>query len=96
MSHDPAPPISLLSPAAMSTTTCQPVTTRRPLTPGLRPTRVPKLGIWAWCFVGFVVAAVIVVHRARRGERDRAADDVRRRAGHRSSNRWSGSSSATG
>jgi putative heme transporter len=28
--------------------------------PGVRPTRVPKLGIWAWSFVGFVAAAVIV------------------------------------
>ena len=26
----------------------------------VRPTRVPKLGIWAWCFVGVVIAAVIV------------------------------------
>ena len=26
----------------------------------MRPTRVPKLGIWAWCFVGVVIAAVIV------------------------------------
>jgi predicted PurR-regulated permease PerM len=25
-----------------------------------RPARVPKLGIWAWCFVGLVAAAVIV------------------------------------
>ena len=28
--------------------------------PTVRPTRVPKLGIWAWCFVGVVIAAVIV------------------------------------
>ena len=26
----------------------------------MRPTRVPKLGIWAWCFVGVVVAAIFV------------------------------------
>ena len=34
--------------------------TRRPATATVRPTRVPKLGIWAWCFVGVVIAAVIV------------------------------------
>jgi predicted PurR-regulated permease PerM len=28
---------------------------------GRRPVRVPKLGVWAWSFVGAVVAAVIVV-----------------------------------
>ena len=27
----------------------------------VRPTRVPKLGIWSWSFVGAVVAAIIVV-----------------------------------
>ena len=26
----------------------------------VRPTRVPKLGIWAWCFVGVVIAAILV------------------------------------
>ena len=53
---------------------------RQPTSPGCSA-RVPRLGIWAWSFVGFVVAAIIVVHRARRGQRDRAADDVRGRAG---------------
>ena len=28
---------------------------------GVRPTRVPSLGIWAWSFVGFVIAAIFVV-----------------------------------
>ena len=34
------------------------------VTPGeqpWRPTRVPKLGVWAWCFVGVVAAAIVVV-----------------------------------
>ena len=33
------------------------------VTPGeqpWRPTRVPKLGVWAWCFVGVVAAAIVV------------------------------------
>ena len=25
------------------------------------PVRIPKLGVWAWCFVGFVLTAIIVV-----------------------------------
>ena len=51
--------------------------------PSVRPNRVPKLGIWAWCFVGVVSGDDHRVHRTGRGERDRLADDVRRRAGHR-------------
>ena len=38
---------------------------------------VPKLGIGAWSFVGFVVATAIVVGALGCGERDRAASDVR-------------------
>ena len=29
--------------------------------PGVQPSRVPKIGVWAWSFVGFVVATAIVV-----------------------------------
>ena len=43
--------------------------------------RVPRLGVWAWSFVGFVVAADHRGHRPRRGQRDRAPDDVRGRSG---------------
>ena len=53
---------------------------RRPR-PRARPSgRIPKLGVWAWSFVGFVAATIIVVIALGRGERDRAPDDVRRRA----------------
>ena len=41
--------------------TGQPDGLRRPTSVGARPTRVPKLGVWSWCFVGFVVAVIIVV-----------------------------------
>ena len=39
-----------------------------PACPGLLG-RVPRLGIWAWSFVGFVVAAIIVSSRCRRSAR---------------------------
>ena len=34
----------------------------RTVTPGeqpWRPTWVPKLGVWAWCFIGLVAAAIV-------------------------------------
>ena len=49
----------------------------------VRPTRVPKLGIWAWCFVGVVVAMIIVSIALGAVSEIVLADDVRGRAGHR-------------
>ena len=43
--------------------------------------RIPRIGVWAWSFVGFVVAVIIIVTALGVRQRDPPAYDVRGRAG---------------